>query len=345
MKTASLSSPDLKPLSKINLPYLERLRKRTILRISVALLPFSLFAVPISGYLCYNLARVVTEAYRTADNGFEVIVAGLGAFLILFVIIGSLFYQRKRKAYAKYFYDGAYFLAYKEALTREIMPRLGEQVSYDAESGIEESDFVQSGFPLFSSPEVYYSSGALYGEIGRTNFRFAEVVAQKTTEDNKTAKQTDLFYGTFFIADTHKKTSHNTIVYPDEYKYSSPFLVGKLSSEKSFRQEDYQRIKLEDPKFEELFQVYGTDQVESRYILSPALMSRMVEFRKKTNRTIQFSFKDSKVYFAMYYVVESDRFCPPLFRLEQDTKQMENYVADIQLMLDIIKELNINSTI
>ena len=33
-----------------------------------------------------------------------------------------------------------------------------------------------------------------------------------------------------------------------------------------------QLIKLEDPEFEKLFAVYGDDQIEARYILTPALM-------------------------------------------------------------------------
>lgn len=39
---------------------------------------------------------------------------------------------------------------------------------------------------------------------------------------------------------------------------------------------DLQRIGLEDPKFEKAFEVWGTDQVEARYLLHPVLMERLM---------------------------------------------------------------------
>jgi hypothetical protein len=38
-----------------------------------------------------------------------------------------------------------------------------------------------------------------------------------------------------------------------------------------------QRARLEDPHFEDLFEVYTTDQVESRYLLTPDLMQKLVD--------------------------------------------------------------------
>ena len=38
-----------------------------------------------------------------------------------------------------------------------------------------------------------------------------------------------------------------------------------------------QRAMLEDPKFEKIFEVYTTDQVESRYLLTPDLMQKLVD--------------------------------------------------------------------
>lgn len=40
---------------------------------------------------------------------------------------------------------------------------------------------------------------------------------------------------------------------------------------------DLDRVRLEDPVFEKAFEVWGTDQVEARYLLHPALMHRLVD--------------------------------------------------------------------
>ncbi|HPF23059.1 MAG TPA: DUF3137 domain-containing protein [Hyphomonas sp.] len=41
-----------------------------------------------------------------------------------------------------------------------------------------------------------------------------------------------------------------------------------------------QRAALEDPEFEKIFEVYTTDQVESRYLLTPDLMQELVDLEK-----------------------------------------------------------------
>ena len=40
---------------------------------------------------------------------------------------------------------------------------------------------------------------------------------------------------------------------------------------------DLDRVRLEDPVFEKMFEVWGTDQVEARYLLHPAFMQRLVD--------------------------------------------------------------------
>jgi len=41
-----------------------------------------------------------------------------------------------------------------------------------------------------------------------------------------------------------------------------------------------QRAALEDPTFEKIFEVYTTDQVESRYLLTPDLMQKLVDLEE-----------------------------------------------------------------
>jgi len=36
------------------------------------------------------------------------------------------------------------------------------------------------------------------------------------------------------------------------------------------------RVGLVDPVFEKIFEAYGTDQVEARYLLTPTFMQRLV---------------------------------------------------------------------
>jgi hypothetical protein len=102
-------------------------------------------------------------------------------------------------------------------------------------------------------------------------------------------------------------------------------------------------IKLEDPEFESHFVVYGTDQIQARYILSMSLMERIVEFRKKTGRKIYLSFVGSKVFAAVSYT--KSLFEPRLFRTLLDFDPICEYFRDLQLAIGIVDDLNLNTRI
>lgn len=64
-------------------------------------------------------------------------------------------------------------------------------------------------------------------------------------------------------------------------------------------------VKLEDPRFEKRYEVYGSDQVEARYLLSPSFMERLVELEdlfaahNGGRCDIKCAFKDGKLLFAI----------------------------------------------
>ena len=59
-------------------------------------------------------------------------------------------------------------------------------------------------------------------------------------------------------------------------------------------------IKLETSQFEDEFVVYGEDQVETRFILTPSFMEKMVRLQKKLCKRIEFSFVNDRMYLIVY---------------------------------------------
>jgi len=104
-----------------------------------------------------------------------------------------------------------------------------------------------------------------------------------------------------------------------------------------------QLIKLEDPEFEKYFVVYGDDQIEARYILSPSLMARIVDFREKTGQKIYLSFVGSMVFVAIPYT--RNLFEPRIFQTMLDFSQIQEYFEDLQLAISIVDEMDLNTRI
>jgi len=59
---------------------------------------------------------------------------------------------------------------------------------------------------------------------------------------------------------------------------------------------DMKRVGLVDPVFEKIFEAYSTDQVESRYLLDPAFIQKLVDLERSVDgKKIRFGFIDGKL--------------------------------------------------
>ncbi|MDG2441073.1 MAG: DUF3137 domain-containing protein [Crocinitomicaceae bacterium] len=228
---------------------------------------------------------------------------------------------------------------YKENVIKKIVEFIDPHLNYNATSCISQGEFEQSKIFL-QRAERYKGDDLVQGTIGKTAVRFSEIHSEYyTTDKDGKRKYHTIFKGIFFIADFNKDFIGETIVLPD----TAEKLFGKLG--KFFQKMNISRpklIKLEDPIFEKAFAVYGTDQVEARYILTPALMSRIMEFKKKSGR-IHLSFLHSSVYIAISE--RKNLFEPPFMKSMLDFDIVEGYFNYLQLSVQIVEDLNLNTRI
>ncbi len=262
---------------------------------------------------------------------FAAIGLGLMALLFFFIFINS-----ESKSFKSDF---------KRQIVGEIVKFVNSNLSYIPENGIGQPAYMQSRIFL-TQPDRYKCEDYVSGKIGETSIEFSEVHSEYKTEttDSKGNRQTHwhtIFRGLLFIADFNKNFTGTTVVLPDFAESTFGFLGKIFQSWNLSRTEKL--IKLEDPDFEKLFVVYGDDQITARYILTPALMQRLVEFRLRMKDTIYLSFRDSKVYVAVS--VAKDLFEPRLFRTNDNFELIREYFNYLELAGKIIEELNLNTRI
>ncbi len=103
---------------------------------------------------------------------------------------------------------------------------------------------------------------------------------------------------------------------------------------------------MEDPEFERFFDVYGEDQIETRYILSTSLMERITRLKQKLKEqgagSIRLSFVDSQLFIA----IELGRsfLNIPIFRRFSYVHLLD-YYEDLKTLYDVVEELNLNTRI
>ena len=144
-----------------------------------------------------------------------------------------------------------------------------------------------------------------------------------------------------FIADFHKHFTGEILVLPDTAeKYFGKWLGESLQKMNFFKGE---LIKMDHPAFEEEFVVYGSDQIESRYLLSPAMLHRILELKERSGKKLHLSFRESRVFVAIS--VFENLFEPSIWKpLDQDGS-MSRFFAYLELFIGLVDELNLNTRI
>lgn len=251
-------------------------------------------------------------------------------FIPLLIIIGLLLFYH-------YYHAKEFREKYKHRIIRTIVTAQGLQ--YQHNFYISEEVYMQSKLFL-RTPDSYKGDDYVSGMIGKTAIYFCELFTQyKSGHKHKTTHT--IFRGIFFMADFNKNFIGETIVLPDV----SEKTFGSLGI--FFQKLNISRpplVKLEDVEFEKHFVVYGTDQVETRYILSPALMQRILALRRKTNTKVSLSFIQSYVYIAISFN-KSLFEATSLFHSVDNYRLLEEYNQYIALCVEIVEVLDLNTRI
>jgi len=298
-----------------------------------------------------KLAELETQRRRIVRSLLLVSGACVAVFLIVWLVVAA---QQGPPAVLVFVAIAAVAVVALSAwaMTKEFAPRFKRQVieplvrfidpglRYAMIARIPESRFREGR--LFQRPDRYRGDDYVSGKIGETPIEFSEVHAEYKTHTHKGQTQWHtIFWGLYVVADFNKNFRTTTVVVPDVAEQLLGGL-GRMLQKLNFTRPG-ELVTLEDPEFERRFAVYGEDQVEARYILSPSLMSRIVDFADKTGRRIHLSFVRSNVHIAISF--NRSLFEPRLFRSALDPSLVEEYFDDLELAVGIVDDLNLNTRI
>ncbi len=230
-----------------------------------------------------------------------------------------------------------YVKNFKSGVIENIIRFIDANLKYQRAAYVPAGDFIKS--KIFNRhPDRHKGDDYVSGQVGKTRIEFSEIHSEYETRDSKGNRHWHtIFKGLFFVGDFNKHFKGITIVLPD---VAERLFGGFGNFLQKMNVSRGQLIKLEDPEFEKEFVVYGDDQVEARYILSTSLMKRIVDFKKKTGRKVFLSFVGSKIYVAIAFA--KDLFEPRVFKSLIDFSQVVEYYQDLELVIGIVKDLNLN---
>lgn len=292
------------------------------------------------------IADLKTKSYIFIGTGILAVTGGFflgNLFLVAAIpglaalIYGGIKFSQGGKLYVSYRHD------FKQKIIAVAMKSIDPSLTLDYRTGLSEGNFVAS--LLFNTkPDRYTSEDQVLGTAGKTRFGFSQVHAEYKTETRtKHGTRVDwhqIFQGIIFCADFNKHFKGITVVRP---KGMGGALGAWISSNIPLFSSNSQLVELENPNFNDCFETSATDQVEARYILTPAMMERLCELESKSKYTISVSFVDTYMYIA--FPLDNDYFEPPQYKTILDQKSLNEDIDVIRFMYGIVEELDLNTRI
>ena len=227
---------------------------------------------------------------------------------------------------------------YKTSIKGKIFPRILEFAGDFVYKPNYSAPFAQYKkydiLPPFDPP-VSFSEDYVKGTYNNVNIEFFEARLMRGAHfKGKKA----VFNGVIAKISVNKKFSSKTVIRPDKGSFGDWVSGRKLP-------ENQEVVRLEDPKFDKLFNVYSNDQIEARYLLTTTFMERLIEVEKAFgSQKIECSFYKQSLVMVIHLI--KDWFEPgPITEIEDFRDDSKKLLADINSIFNICDTLQMDSEI
>ena len=242
---------------------------------------------------------------------------------ILFLIIAGAIFMIQRP-----------YGQYKKKIKQDVMPLFVgffDGFKYELGKGLTLDEIEDSG--IFPSFDECLADDCFEGVFDGVNIRVMEERLSAYHRTSKGSKKVEVFKGIAVELDLKKKFKSKTIVLKD---------MGVFNRFQSMSKPE--RVKLEDVRFEKMFEVYSTDQIEARYLLTPAFMERIIKLKDLyKGKSVQFSFWAGKLLIAI--PTGQDMFEPfSFFKTNMNKAKIDTVFEQFLTIFEIIHTLKISNT-
>ena len=170
------------------------------------------------------------------------------------------------------------------------------------------------------------------GEVDGVPFELAEAFLERKVRRDKRDDYDLVFRGLVARYRFPKRFSGRTYVLGDRGLFNALGSAGAGT----------ERVRLEDPRFEERFEVFSGDQVEARYLLTPAFMERLARLSDVSGGPMQAAFDGGELLLAIdgrrgYFAQ------PSPWRDLRRNDHIHDFVQDIAFIREIAEVLKLDA--
>ena len=228
-------------------------------------------------------------------------------------------------------------MLYQESIKNEIFPNILNffgNFHYEHETQKSAGLFEYSGLiPNFNRET---SEDHISGKYKGVSIDLFETELEQKRRTKKSSYYVTVFKGILITLSMNKKFNGKTVVRKDSG------IIGNWVK-KTFS--SLKNVKLEDPNFEKMFEVYSDDQIEARYLLTVTFMERLKELAETFGgKSIQCCFYNKELFIMI--PIKKNMFEPgSIFEPEDFIDDSKSLLKELNLIFNIIDQLKLNMKI
>ena len=173
------------------------------------------------------------------------------------------------------------------------------------------------------------------GERHGSVFELYEAKLEQRRQSDKKTTWVTVFRGLLIRIEFPRTVEGVTVITRDQGIFNALEGWGR----KNFGNQKLERVGLVDPKFEKIFEVYSTDQVMSRYLLTPTFMERLLALETAVKgKKVRAAFDERHGGGELLIAVETGNLFEPgsLFKPLDDEKRVRTLLSEIELVTGLL---------
>lgn len=219
---------------------------------------------------------------------------------------------------------------YKNIFVLGALKKKFDDLKYDPNKGFTEEEIRKIG--MLDTGDRFSSNDYISGTYKNIKFEQSDIEIEEEHEEedsdgNKTVTYQTIFKGRWMVFDFNKK-------------FIAKIQVVTSAIPSMFFEKGKSRVRFEDEEFNKMFRVYTTVEHDAFYVLTPSIIEKMKDIRKRLNSGIMFAFVDNKLYIALNNYKDSFE-SNPLKPIDEEV--IYNQInKDIEVITDFVDDLNLN---
>ena len=238
---------------------------------------------------------------------------------------------------APFFWIFSPIWSYEENIKKEIFPNVLNFFG-DFKYHIETKKSVKEYYAteLIPKHDTEIAEDHITGTYKDIKVDLFETKLSNDSDENSSTTLNTVFDGIIVELSMNKSFSGKTVIKKD-IGTAGNWFINKSTSLK--------KVKLEDPNFEKMFEVYSDDQVEARYLLTVTFIERLKELVENFGgKSIQCCFYNNKL--LMMIPIEKDLFeTGSIYEAEDFIDDSKSLLKELSLIFNIIDTLKLNMKI